>query len=129
MKELENKIRESFPYLLEINAGQRFKSEYYGIITTFRVKDWGRDILSIYGYDEEGYPRECLYPRDLRLIGKPIMLHNVLSYVKIKDIPIYNTTDNSIAIGSFPNIVYWDLSSVYLTDQNKKVIDFLNSLP
>lgn len=129
MKELEVKIREAFPYLQEINVGQKFESLYYGVITATKITDWDKGVFSIYGYDEGGSPRDCYYPLDLQLIGKPIMLHDVISYVKMKEGEIYDSTDeNLISFYYGLKVAFWDLSSVYLTDQNKKVINFLNSL-
>lgn len=130
MKELENKIREALPRLQKIEKGQRFLSKYYGIITATKVDNLGGDKYDIYGFDEmEGLPRSNYYPRDLELIGHPIKLNDILEYIKIKDTPIYNTTEiNTIAFGVFPKIQYWDLSSVFLADQSEELKEFLNNL-
>lgn len=130
MKELENKIREALPRLKKIEKGQKFLSKYYGTITATKIDDIGGGRYDIYGFDEvEGLPRCGYYPKEFELIGHRIKLNNVLEYVKIKDLPIYNTIGvNTLAFGIFPEIQYWDLSSVYLDDQSDKLKEFLNNL-
>ncbi len=116
LNELENKIRKAIPELQNIEIGQRFYSEYYGIITATKITPHSKITYSIYGFDEkEGLPRDCYYPRDLTLIGKPIQLNHVLEYVQYKDV-------------IFSLLMLWDIKSNLLSDQSVELIKFVNEL-
>lgn len=130
MKELEIKIREALPHLKELVKGQRFMSKYYGIITATKITDWGKGAYSIYGFDElEGLPRDCYYPRDLELLGFPIMLNDVISYVKMNEGEVRDVTDDGlIAFYKDLRVAYWDLSSVYFSEQCDSLVEFLDNL-
>lgn len=131
IRELEDKIRKLFPHLQNIEVGQIFHSKHYGNITATQITSHSKGIYSIYGFDEDkGLPRDCYYPRDLKLIGKPIMLTNVLEYYKMCN---YEEGVNMMFEHEWINgcnyiIANWDLYSPFLANQSKELIRFLNNI-
>lgn len=123
MKEnLENKIREALPRLSKIEKGQIFHSKYYGNITATKITEYGKGFYSIYGFDElEGLPRDNYYPRDLKLIGHPIKLNDVLQYLTFLSFPIGSYQYEEV-------LKLWFLDSVFLADQSNELKIFLNNL-
>ena len=119
------------PYLRKIEIGQRFHSEYYGTITATKITDCGKMVYSIYGFDEkDGNPRDCYFPKDLKLLGKAIMLNDVLEYFKTSN---YDGKVNMMleheAINGINFIVKnWDLSKPLLKNQSEELISWLAEL-
>ena len=128
---LEISILMKLPYLRKIEIGQRFHSEYYGTITATKITDWGKMVYSIYGFDEkDGNPRDCYFPKDLKLLGKAIMLNDVLEYFKTSN---YDGKVNMMleheAINGINFIVKnWDLSKPLLKNQSEELISWLAEL-
>lgn len=144
MEELENKIREALPRLKELTKGciiygvdgdfHQFGS-YAEVINVKIETDYTKTyILDCFTIDSGRYnhfftTKKCWDTYNVKVIGHPIKLNDVLEYIKIKDTPVYNTTEvNTIAFGTFPKIQYWDLSSVFLSDQSEELKEFLNGL-
>ncbi|HSE99953.1 MAG TPA: hypothetical protein VLA48_03570 [Nitrososphaeraceae archaeon] len=135
MKELENKIRESLPHLQVIEKGQLFHSKYYGNITATKVTRHGGEAYSIYGFCEEGLPRDCYYPKELELVGKPIMLNDVLLWHSTNGRDLYSHFEVNMGQGVFrvydseeSYSIIWDLEHPFLTDQSEELIEFLNGI-
>lgn len=130
MKELENKIREALPRLKELTDGAIVYKPHFNVFSQKYDEDVFDEIEYKFGkFFENGEELEYFKLDSDYIIGHPIKLNDVLEYIKIKDIPIYNTTEiNTIAFGVFPKIQYWDLSSVFLADQSEELKEFLNSL-
>ena len=134
MQQLENNIREALPRLSKIEKGQRFLSKYYGVITATQIDDLGNGEYGIYGFDEsEGLlPRSNYYPRDLELIGHSIKLNDVLEWCSSKTTNFFIENGKAYFSINYGNkneqLFYWDLSSVFLADQNEELINFLNTL-
>lgn len=135
MKELENKIRESLPHLQKIEKSQIFHSKYYGNITATKITEWGKGVCSIYGFCEEGLPRDNYYPKDLELVGKPIMLNDVLLWHSLNGRDKYSHFEVSkgeayfsIYDGEETESIIWNLNSPYLSEQSEELIKFLNEL-
>ena len=119
------------PYLRKIEIGQRFHSEYYGTITATKITDWGKMVYSIYGFDEkDGNPRDCYFPKDLKLLGKAIMLNDVLEYFKTSNYDgKVNMMSEHKAINGINFIVKnWDLSKPLLKNQSEELISWLAEL-
>ena len=136
MEDLTKSILEELPHLNQIEAGQRFLSQYYGIVTAVKVSSHGNDRYSIYGYDEEsGSPRDCFYPRDLALLGKKITLGDVLLWHSYKDRSKYSHFE-VFPFAAFFSIydsengyeLNWDLKKPYLEDQSEELISWLTTL-
>lgn len=117
---LENKIREALPHLQKIENGQVFYSKYYGNITATKITHRGGEVYSIYGFCKEGLPRNNYYPKDLQLVGKPIMLNDVLYW--------FTTFMNNESEYTDEVLSEWDLQSSFLADQSEKLINYLNSI-
>ena len=136
MYNLENKIKEALPRLSKIEKGQRFLSKHYGVITATQIDDLGNGKYGIYGFDElEGLPRSNYYPRDLELIGHSIKLNDVLEWHSKDGRDKYSHFEVSkgqayfsIYDGEEVESIIWNLSSVFLADQNEELINFLNTL-
>lgn len=133
---LEISILMKLPYLRKIEVGQRFHSEYYGTITATKITDWGKMVYSIYGFDEkDGNPRDCYYPKDLKLLGKPIMLNDVLKWHSMDGRDKYSHFEVSkteayfsIYDGEETESIIWDLSKPLLKDQSEELISWLAEL-
>ena len=133
---LENSILNDLPYLRNIEKGQRFYSDYYGIITATKITHWGNMVYSIYGFDEkDGSPRDCYYPKDLKMIGKNIMLNDVLKWHSMNDRKKYShfeVTKNDAYFVVYDSeetyMVFWDLSKPFLKDQSNDLLEWLASL-
>lgn len=135
MKELENKIREALPHLQKIEKGQIFYSKYYGNITATKITPHGKGMYSIYGFCQEGMPRDNYYPRDLELVGKPIMLNDVLNWYSINGRDSYSHFEVGRGQGVFrvydsdeSYSIIWNLDYPLLSDQSEELINFLNNL-
>ena len=133
---LELSIYHELPNLRNIEEGQRFHSDYYGIITATKITNWGKMVYSIYGFDEKtGSPRDCYYPKDLGLAGKNIMLNDVLIWHSSNGRDKYSHFEVSkteayfcIYDGEEKESIIWDLSKPYLKDQSEDLINFLTEL-
>ncbi len=127
---LETKIREAFPRLKELTDGAIVYRPHWNVFKQKYEEDVYDEIEYRYGkFFENGEVLEHFKLDSDLNVSHPIKLNDVLEYIKLKDIPIYNTTEvNTIAFGVFPKIQYWDLSSVFLADQSEELKEFLNSL-
>ena len=133
---LELSIFHELPHLRNIEVGQRFHSDYYGTVTATKITNFGKMVYSIYGFDEkDGSPRDCYYPRDLGLLGKNIMLNDVLKWHSLNGRDKYSHFEVSkgeayfsIYDGEETESIVWDLSKSNLKDQSKDLIDFLSEL-
>lgn len=129
MKDLEDKIREALPHLKEVEKGQIFHSKYYENITATKIIEYGKGVYSIYGFCEEGLPRDNYYPKDLELVGKPIMLNDVLLWLKGIDTDLHSINKYGIMHDKEWNMMCrWNLNSPYLSEQSEELIKFLNGL-
>ncbi len=136
LKELTDLIRSEIKELTAIEVGQIFKSKFDGNIVATRIEQHTANTYSIYGFDvKEGLPRNNCYPRDLELVGKEIMLNNVLHWHSKKSRNKYSHFEVSNGEGYF--VIYdeeeaeskaWDLSKPYLKDQSEETIKFLCNL-
>lgn len=135
-KLLEESILTGIPQLNNLEVGQRFHSEYYGTITATRITKYGKGVYSIYGFDEkDGSPRDCYYPRDLKMLGKDIMLDNVLSWHSQNGRNKYSHFEVSnfeayfsIYDGEERADILWNLSKRLLKDQSEELIEWLTEL-
>lgn len=133
---LEISILTELPYLRNIEIGQRFYSEYYGTITATKITNWGKMVFSIYGFDEkDGNPRDCYFPKDLKLLGKAIMLNDVLKWHSYNGRDKYSHFEISkgeayfsIYDGEEAESIIWDLSKPLLKDQSQELISWLADL-
>ena len=133
---LELSIFHELPYLRNIEKGQRFHSDYYGTITATKITNLGKMVYSIYGFDDKyGSPRDCYYPRDLGLLGKNIMLNDVLKWHSSNGRDKYSHFEISkgeayfsIYDGEETESIIWDLSKPYLKDQSKELLEWLADL-
>jgi hypothetical protein len=133
---LELSIFHELPYLRNIETGQRFYSDYYGTITATKITNWGKMFYSIYGFDEkDGSPRDCYYPRDLGLLGKNIMLNDVLKWHSSNGRDKYSHFEVSkgeayfsIYDGEETESLVWDLSKPFLKDQSNELLEWLADL-
>jgi hypothetical protein len=133
---LELSIFYELPYLRNIEIGQRFHSDYYGTITATKITNWGKMVYSIYGFDEkDGSPRDCYYPRDLGLLGKNIMLNDVLKWHSSNGRDKYSHFEISkgeayfsIYDGEETESLVWDLSKPFLKDQSNELLEWLADL-
>lgn len=136
LKELTDLIRSEIKELTAIEVGQIFNSKIYGNIVATRIEQHTANTYSIYGFDvKEGLPRNNYYPRDLELVGKEIMLNNVLYWHSLNGRNKYSHFDVSYGEGYF--MIYdgkkngsllWDFSKPYLKDQSEELIKFLCDL-
>jgi len=135
--ELSAKIYTQLDRLIAIEVGQVFNSQYYGDIVATRVVriNLSSAIYSIYGFDiEKGDPRSVTYPTECKLVGKPIMLSDVLNYLigmntEIHSINVYGMFHDANFNGIQNNLkISWDFSKPYLIDQNETLIEYLNTL-
>lgn len=128
---LEAAILLKLPHLSKIEPGQRFYSPYYGIITATKIDDLGGGRYSVYGYDKEkGLPRDNYYPKDLTLVGKNIMMNDVIAFYKKTDyVDGINMMMEYVEVRGIKYITdKWDLSKPYLEDQNQELISWLTRL-
>ncbi len=131
MEQLEKKIREALPRLKELTKGCLLG--YDGENIDIEIINTNKNIVTYIDAVNIDKIKDASFEEfsqlDMSIIGHPIKLNDVLEYIKIKDTPIYNTTQvDNIAFGVFPKIQYWNLSSVYLKDQSNELKQFLNEL-
>jgi hypothetical protein len=111
-------LQVAIPSLMSIENGQVFHSEFYGNIVATKVEPLSGGKYSIYGFDEAtGMPRSDYYPRDLKLVGKDIMLNHVLYYVV-----------NELNVDATPLIAQWGLLNPCLKDQSEEVVSYVFDL-
>lgn len=139
MKELENKIIEALPRLKELTKG---------CIVKDILNEWIYEVIDnkycpqLYSYQYSAF--RTLDFKDLEniyIIGHPIKLNDVLDYIYSKkpNSKCYNVSfdyDGTFTeIWKYANgdiegskIYYWNLSSVFLSDQSEELKEFLNTL-
>ncbi len=124
--DIERKIYEENSYLLNIEPGQRFMSDYYGVIIATQIDFHSisnTTPYSVYGFDiKTGLPRSN-YDRDLELLGKEIKLDDVLFWLSYKDQFSVTMKKGSVYIFGYA----WDFSKG-ISNQNKELINYLIKL-
>ncbi len=121
---ISNVIRDKFPELKAIEVGQVFHSEYYGKITATKVQQHSPTTYSIYGFDEkDGLPRDNYYPKDLGLVGREIMLNNVLHY--FQELLFEQSYMDKSKTNIEMILSEWDYSKPYLKDQSEATIFYV----
>jgi hypothetical protein len=129
LKQLTTLVRANVKDLTEISEGQVFHSKYYGYLGALKSNRISKDIYEIYGYELYKSPlnvRTGFYPRDLELIGKEPMLHDVL---KCFSLTPKDKKEKGLTFKFNESIVSkWDLSKPYLRDQSEKTINHLFDL-
>ena len=127
MTELENKIRETLPRLKSLTKGCLFTDK--NKIIEYEVLGFSADGRLSATYFNK-FKISWNYNVDkFRIkydtIGHPIKLNDVLEYLVLKE-----CKQIKFDIGEKLHIYgyYWNLSSVFLADQNEELINFLNTL-
>lgn len=123
---IERKIYNENPQLLKLERGQRFLSEYYGIIVATKIDfhiNPNSPPFHVYGFDiQQGLPRSH-GSAEIEIIGKEIKLDDVLFWLKKKD--HFSIT---MKIGELFLFGYqWDFSKD-INNQNESLIDYLLEL-
>lgn len=121
LNELESKIRQALPRLMEISVGcmlQLIKGENVGGIYIIGNNAWVKNNKA-YIELSDGYDYEIT---DFGIIGHEIYLSDVLEW--LFETLDYSATDYKV----IDLLIYWDLSKPLLKDQPKEVIDYLNGL-
>ena len=127
LSKLKEAIQLVIPSLTDIGKGQIFESQFYGRIVATKVTQHSTSTWSIYGFDEkDGLPRDCYYPRDLKFVGKDIMLHHVLDWIKGLRTEIHSINKyGHFHDRNWNGICSWNFKDPYLKDQNQELIDYL----
>jgi hypothetical protein len=129
---LENKIREALPRLKELTKGCVVVKDK----VIFEVVDDKKSLLQNMG-DFSIIHHEKANKKDFEIIGHPIKLNDVLEYTGNKFYQegrrfMYGALSEHSDKGTLSVVDYilleWDLSSVFLADQNDELKKFLNDL-
>lgn len=121
MKELEDKIREALPHLKELTEGC-----FYGYDDEPCIKIVFKDenevsFINILTFDKISMLTiDSFNHLDLELIGKDIMLNDVLNWLTTFERNTVKYVDEILC--------EWDLTSPYLKDQSEALINYLNEL-
>lgn len=127
LKLLIEDIHKELPSLLKIEKGQIFNSQYYGNIVATIITKHSEAVYSIYGFDEkEGLPRDCYYPRDLKLVGKSPCLNDILAYLAKKGLKIELEHDGNIIW--INTTILWDVRIPLLQKQAESTIEKIFAL-
>ena len=129
MLELENKIREAIPKLKQLTEGaivyrphwnsfeQKFQEGVFDEIEyRFGKFFYCNEELEHFQLDSSWY------------IGHKIQLNDVLEYITQKDCYAAISINNHFYFTNGYKHYFWDLSSVFLADQNDELKRFLNDL-
>ena len=137
MLELENKIREAIPRLKELTKGCIVDNFHGKKEIVHRSRKINNTVLLDVFSNDNGFDtwvvKDGVFSVDgvefeVASVGHPIKLNDVLEYVKIKDCEIVDSTDNSLCITKGYKYYFWDLSSVFLADQDDELKKFLNDI-
>ena len=128
MLELENKIREAIPRLKEVGVGLKFIDRlgfnaeivYIDNGTVFYFSESDLEVFSV---SLNFFGGECK-----EIVGHPIKINDVLEYITEKNCYGGITISNRFYITNGYKYYFWDLSSVFLADQNDELKKFLNDL-
>ena len=135
MGELEDKIREALPHLKELTKGCIIYGvdgdfpEFGGkaeIVNVSVENDYTTTyILDCYTIDRGCYnkfftTKKCWDTYNIEIIGKDIMLNDVLNYLTIFEDDAEEYFDEVLC--------EWDLTSPYLKDQSEALVKYLNEL-
>ena len=122
MKELENKIRKALPRLQEVTKGclayDKLGKRNYTIIDNHYCPQ-------LYSYDYSSFRTlDFEELKNFDFVGHRIQLNDVLEWLLLnKNHSCNMQNDNFYIFG-----ISWNLSSVFLADQSKELINFLNTL-
>lgn len=130
MKELESKIRDVFPHLKELRDGAVIYKPHWNVFSQKYDEGEFDEIEYRYGQYFEYDEQLPYFELDSDwYIGHPIMLNDVISYVKMNEGEVRDVTDEGlIAFYKDLRVAYWDLSSVYLSEQCDSLVEFLDNL-
>ena len=137
MSELENKIREAIPRLKELTKGcivDNFHGEKEIIHRSREINN--TVILDVFsndnGFDtwmvKDGVFSVDGFKFEVSIVGHPIKINDILEYITEKNCYGGITISNRFYITNGYRHYFWDLSSVFLADQNDELKKFLNDL-
>ena len=134
---LKQKIQDKIPKLLEMSKGQLFTIKnmpFYYEFLHFIYNDDEEivEVATLYNGEIDVFDYEYFTNQQITIYGKDPMLNDVLNFIELtnsdKDIFIdslgqfFNYSQMSKSFGQ------WDLSSQFLKDQKKELIDWLVGL-
>jgi hypothetical protein len=130
MNKLEIKIREALPHLKELRNGAIIYKPHWNTFSQKYDEGVFDEIEYRYGqYFEYGEQLPYFELDSDWYVGYPIMLNDVILYLKMNEGEVRDTTDEGlIAFYKDLRVTYWDLSSVYLSEQGDDLVEFLGNL-
>lgn len=140
LAEVEAKIREDIPRLMELNVGCKlwFSDSHNSSLIKIIAEDKEEDCFYVLedSYDVDKYKKSFINEH-YQIIGHDIMLNDVLEWLLFNafsvefqengDFNKYRYSDNNLVFDRF-DFASWYLPSPYLKDQSEELIKFLYNL-